>query len=115
MKFTSDDREALRAILEGEPESPERQQKIREYLLEMQKNSKSYQQKKELKKITALYDTHDFWESQPVPKQSDVVSQGDYNRPIDAEKKVSDIQEEPLEIPEGFHWSNVNIADDAEC
>ena len=63
MKFTTDDREALRAIIEGEPESPERQQKIREYLLEMKKNTKGYQQQKEFKKITALYDTHDFWES----------------------------------------------------
>ena len=50
-----------------------------------------------------------------MPKQSDVVEAGDYDRPIDADKKVSDISEEPLEIPAGFSWSNVNIADDAEC
>ena len=81
----------------------------------MKKNSRSYQQQKELKKITALYDTHDFWQSQPVPKQSDVVDAKDFDRSIDADKKVSDISEEPLEIPAGFTWSNVNIADDAEC
>ena len=55
-----------------------------------------------MKKITALYDTHDFWESQPVPKKSDVVNQADYDRSIDVDKKVQDIREEPLEIPAGF-------------
>jgi glycylpeptide N-tetradecanoyltransferase len=50
-----------------------------------------------------------------VPKSSDVVNPADYDRAIDVDKKVEDIREEPLEIPAGFQWANVNIADDAEC
>ena len=115
VKFTSEDRDALRSIIETETDSAVQQQKIREFLMQMKAKNKTYQYQKELKKITALYDTHDFWESQPVPKSSDVVNLADYDRSIDEEKKVSDIREELLEIPAGFHRANVNIADDAEC
>jgi hypothetical protein len=50
-----------------------------------------------------------------VPKSSDNVTDLDFNKPIDEIKKVGDIRAEPLDIPEGFHWSNINIEDDEEC
>jgi hypothetical protein len=56
--------------------------------MEMKSKHRTYQSQKELKKITTLYDTHDFWESQPVPKTSDIVNPDDYNRSIDVDKKV---------------------------
>lgn len=62
-----------------------------------------------------MYDTHDFWDSQPVPKSTDTVLDNDYDKAIDEVKKVEDIREEPLEIPAPFYWSNVNIEDDTEC
>jgi len=74
-----------------------------------------YHQKKGVEKITPLYDTHDFWDSQPVPKSTDTVNEGDYNNTIDPPKKVVDIRAEPLDIPPGFFWSNVNIENDEEC
>ena len=70
---------------------------------------------KKLKKIASLYDTHNFWDSQPVPKATDNVSKEDYNKQIDEVKTVDDISEEPLQIPAGFSWCNVNIEDDNEC
>lgn len=115
VKFSTEDRDALKAIIESDPDPSQQQHKIRDYLLEMKNKYKTYQSQKELKKIATLYDTHDFWESQPVPKTTDVVNSADYDRAIDVEKKVSDIREEPLEIPAGFTWANVNIEDDAEC
>ena len=33
----------------------------------------------------------------------------DYNKSIDEPKKVKDIRAEPLDIPAGFRWCNVNI------
>ena len=39
----------------------------------------------------------------------------DYNKSIDEKKKVKDIRAEPLDIPAGFRWCNVNIEDDKEC
>jgi len=79
------------------------------------KSGQSYANKKELGKVAPLYDTHDFWESQPVPKQSDKVGQEDYDKEIDTPKTVADIREEPLDIPPGFTWSVVNIENDEEC
>jgi len=46
---------------------------------------------RELEKIAPLYDTHDFWESQPVPKHNEEVKLEDYDKAIDVVKKVSDI------------------------
>jgi glycylpeptide N-tetradecanoyltransferase len=68
-----------------------------------------------VQKIAPLYDTHDFWDSQPVPKSSDETTDADFDKAIDVVKKVDDIRAEPLEIPAGYHWSNVNIEDDTEC
>jgi glycylpeptide N-tetradecanoyltransferase len=62
-----------------------------------------------------LYDTHDFWDSQPVPKSTDEPTDADFDKAIDVEKKVEDIRDTPLDIPAGFFWSNINIEDDAEC
>jgi glycylpeptide N-tetradecanoyltransferase len=73
------------------------------------------QDEKKLKKIATLYDTHNFWDTQPVPKSTDVVQLEDYDKPIDVIKTVDDIPEEPLQIPPGFQWCNVNIEDDDEC
>lgn len=50
-----------------------------------------------------------------MPKSSDIVNEGDFDRAIDVVKTVEDIREEPLDIPAGFTWANVNIEDDAEC
>ena len=37
------------------------------------------------------------------------------DKPIDAPKSVDDISDEPLPIPAGFSWCNVNIANDEEA
>jgi hypothetical protein len=34
----------------------------------------------------------------------------DFNEPVET-KNVSDISTEPLSLPEGFHWSVVNLQD----
>lgn len=70
---------------------------------------------KELSKIAPLYDTHDFWDSQPVPKETDTVTAADFDKQIDEVKTIDDIRAEPLDIPDGFHWSVVNIENDDEC
>ena len=38
----------------------------------------------------------------------------DYNKAIDKPKTVADIRDEPLDIPPGFYWANINIEDDNE-
>ena len=65
--------------------------------------------------MAPLYDTHDFWDSQPVPKTSDNITEDDFNKAIDEVKTKDQIRAEPLDIPTGYHWANVNIEDEVEC
>jgi len=74
-----------------------------------------YKQSREVKKVQQLYDTHNFWDSQPVPKSNDNVQESDFNKPIDKEKTVDEIRAEPLDIPPSFHWADVDISNDEEC
>lgn len=50
-----------------------------------------------------------------MPKSTDEVDDDAYDNAIDVEKTVDEIRAEPLEIPPGFTWSNINIEDDEEC
>ena len=79
------------------------------------KIKQSRQDERVVEKMATLYDTHNFWDSQPVPKKSDKVDKDAYDKPIDVEKKVDDISADPLPLPAGFNWVNVNIEDDNEC
>lgn len=60
-------------------------------------------------------DTHGFWDDQPVPRTGESVKDEDYDAPIDKPKTVDEIPEEPLPLPAGFHWANVDIMDDEQA
>ena len=119
VKLDHDEKETLRSFYESGKSMEEVNQMIKQFLTELiESKSKGlkYQGKKELKKIAPLYDTHDFWDSQPVPKETDTdLKDEDYNKEIDKIKTVDDVDAEPLGIPAGYHWSVVNIEDDNEC
>jgi hypothetical protein len=56
-------------------------------------HSGNYRALKKIDSISPLYDAHDFWDSQPVPKAYEQVDETMLNREIDKEKKVSDIRD----------------------
>jgi glycylpeptide N-tetradecanoyltransferase len=115
--MSTEERDTLRDLVE-QGDTEESQDKIREMLKEMtagEAGKRSRVDDKRLKKIASLYDTHNFWDSQPVPKATDVVTSDDYNKQIDEVKTVDEISDQPLDIPAGFQWCNVNIEDDNEC
>ena len=94
VKMDMDDKEALKEIFNAGLGLEEENQKITEFIKKLQekaKEGKNYRGSKELEKIAPLYDTHDFWESQPVPKHNEEVKAEDYDKAIDVEKKVDDI------------------------
>ena len=72
-------------------------------------NSGDYKALKKINAIAPLYDAHDFWDSQPVPKAYEKVEEDMLNKAIDQEKKVEDVRDKPYNLPEGFEWCNVNI------
>lgn len=91
------------------------EKELNKFLKQHADSAKNYNKKKELNKVAQLYDTHDFWKAQPVPQADEVVPENQLNKPIDAKKTVEEIQDEPLPIPTGFNWCNVNIADENEA
>ena len=110
-----DDKVELREIFSQNLPLEEENKKIAEFIYKLKDRqvvAKNYRGQRELDRIAPLYDTHDFWQSQPVPKANEQVSLDKYDKSIDVDKKVSDIQAEPLDIPEGFHWSIINIEDE---
>lgn len=54
-----------------------------------------YQAAEKLSEIAPLFDPHEFWDNQPVPRSTDEVSldQSQFDRPIE-EKKVSQVPQE---------------------
>lgn len=81
-------------------------------MLEYLKNNQFKENRKLLRSIDTLeplYDVHDFWDSQPVPKAYDTVDPSMYDKQIDEEKTVADVRAEPYTLPEGFYWADVDI------
>ena len=58
-----------------------------------------------------LFQEHDFWSTQPVPKYFEMVSETDYNKPIEV-KTVSDVMAQPYPLPEGYEWTTVDLSDE---
>lgn len=47
---------------------------------------------KKIDHLYPLYDAHDFWDSQPVPKAYEVFDSALIDKPIDKEKTVAEVK-----------------------
>ena len=65
-----------------------------------------------IKDMAPLFDPHDFWDNQPVPKMHEKIDDTLCDRPIE-EKKVSDVRQEEYNLSPGYFWSNLDLTDDA--
>ena len=92
---------------------PERLAKEAARLLETKKNDLTKRGKKDLEKVVALFEKHEFWSSQPVQTVYDLVECDDFNRPVET-KEVKDIKETPLGLPPGFVWSDIDMEDEKQ-
>ncbi|XP_065196244.1 glycylpeptide N-tetradecanoyltransferase 1-like [Sycon ciliatum] len=54
-----------------------------------------------------------FWKTQPVPGLND-TSEADVNEPVEADKDVAEIRQQPLVLPAQFAWSNIDASDEAQ-
>lgn len=81
----------------------------------MEKEKKKQQEKLmkyELKKnMIDTKESHKFWDSQPVPKLSEEIIEAG---PIDANIDVSNVRQEPYNMPGGFEWCILDVADTAQ-
>jgi hypothetical protein len=64
--------------------------------------------------MAPLFDKHDFWHNQPVPKFTELVTVDQLNKPIE-EKTLAEVETEPLLLPDGFSWCNLNLRNDNEA
>lgn len=67
-------------------------------------NSKFYKPAKTPEE--AIHKNYKFWSTQPVPKMDEKII---VNEPIEADKKVTDIRQDPYSLPDGFKWDTINI------
>ena len=123
IKLDVEEREIMRQLTEqagtGEGETEVSKEMMKSLVNKVkdrtQIEDKDFSAKKRAENISALMDTHGFWDNQPVPKTTDTVKDEDFDKAIDTIKTVDDIQAEPYALPDGFHWANVDIMDDAEA
>jgi glycylpeptide N-tetradecanoyltransferase len=98
-------------------ESKEETQKLMmDYFEKMQamgnaKDPKSQKIMQEIQKYKTLYDKHEFWDTQPVPKgiAGGVEEEGEIEK-----GKLDEVRQEPYALPTGFTWSNINLEDESD-
>ena len=100
-KYLSSDWQKMPANLAG----------LAKNILNKREGELSRRAKKDLEKAIALFDKHEFWSHQPVQTVYDLVEKEDFNKPVE-QKDVSEIREEPLNLPGGFVWSEIDMKDE---
>ena len=64
-------------------------------------------------KLVPLFDEHDFWFTQPVPRYFEQVALSEYDKPLE-QKQVSEIQQDPLALPAGYRWVELDLNDEQD-
>ena len=97
-------------------DEPTYQGKVKKMLDHLKDKYKgNYKLLKHIDHLEPLYDVHDFWDSQPVPKAYDKVDESMFDKPIDVVKTVADVKPDPYTLPAGYYWSDVDINDPAQA
>jgi hypothetical protein len=71
----------------------------------------NYKVLKIIDNLEPLYDAHDFWDSQPVPKAYEIVDETKFDQQIDNPKTIADVKADAYTLPQGFYWADVDIMD----
>jgi len=64
--------------------------------------------------MSPLFDPHDFWDNQPVPKMHEEIKDELNNTAIEV-KKVEDVMQEGYNLAPGYNWANVDLNDDVQA
>jgi len=106
-------KDKLRELAINESTYQGKVRKMLEHLKEKYKGN--YKILKHIDHLEPLYDVHDFWDSQPVPKAYETVEETNFDKPIDREKTVAEVKQDPYNLPAGYVWANVDISDRAQA
>ena len=82
-------------------------------IAESMRKAERYDTASKLEDIIPLFEPHQFWDEQPVPKSTDFIAMGDdqFNVPIEV-KTVADVSQEPYALPAQYSWDNLDLNDD---
>ena len=69
---------------------------------------------KKIRKAIPLFDEHNFWYTQPVPKYYEMYPETAFNKAIEV-KTVADVQQEGYALPSGYEWCSVDLANDEQA
>lgn len=64
--------------------------------------------------MSPLFDPHDFWHHQPVPKLHEKVDDAQLDKPIET-KTLDQVSKTPYALPSGYSWCDLNLQDDAQA
>lgn len=94
--------------------SKEKSKEIAEKLEKMFKDKKSKEEYKQLQKKATLFEKHQFWDTQPMPKYADQVLKIGLTGDAIEKKTVEQVRQTPYPLPEGFEWCNIDIKSETE-
>jgi glycylpeptide N-tetradecanoyltransferase len=98
-----------------DPETAKKQEKmIMDLMKQMQMSKagdgKAKEYQKWMEKMKPLYEKHDFWDTQPVPKATAPgVEEGEIEKGV-----LEEVKQEPYGLPAGFDWSDVDLEDEEQ-
>ena len=64
--------------------------------------------------MSPLFDPHDFWHNQPVPKPNEKLDESFYDKAIES-KTLDQVSVNPYSLPTGYNWSNLDLSDFAQA
>jgi hypothetical protein len=111
VRLDQETKDKLREIAIDEATYQGKVAKMLDHLREKYKGN--YKVLKHIDHLEPLYDIHEFWDSQPVPKAYETVDDTMYDQQIDKPKTVAEVKPEPFNLPTGYVWANVDIRDRA--
>lgn len=73
-----------------------------------------YDEEIQLDDMVPLFEPHNFWDNQPVPKPADQINLEDekYDKPIEV-KTVDQVQQEPYALVGDYRWADLDMQDPA--
>ena len=63
-----------------------------------------------IESITNSLKKFTFWGTQPVPAIEEKIEES-VNEPIEPDKPISEVRQEPYNLPDGFEWNTLDIDD----
>ena len=113
IKIEADTKDKLREITAEIPLYKDKVKTMLDFLRDKYKSN--HKVMKHINNMEPLYDTHDFWDSQPVPRAYETIDESKLDQPIDEVKTVADVKPEPYTLPDGFRWVDVNVMDRSQA